>query len=134
MMIMGAVTGFAAAFKTGNVWAGVITGTMVGGLLALIHAFLTITLRADQTVSGLTLTLFGSGLASFLSQRLGPNGTPQLRLQAQGATIPAAFLNMMPYVFTTILVLVIITWWEAFSRRVGAPAALGLPYMREEKG
>jgi simple sugar transport system permease protein len=57
----------------------------------------------------------------------------QLRLQAQGTTIPAAFLNMMPYVFT-ILVLVIITWWEAFSRRVGAPAALGLPYVREEKG
>lgn len=32
------------------------------------------------------------------------------------------------------LVLVIITWWEAFSKRVGAPAALGLPYAREEKG
>jgi len=30
--------------------------------------------------------------------------------------------------------LVVITWWEAFSRRVGTPAALGLPYVREEKG
>ena len=57
----------------------------------------------------------------------------QFRMQAAGTTIPAAFLGMLPYVFT-ILVLVIITWWEAFSKRVGAPAALGLPYAREEKG
>jgi len=266
MMIMGAVCGFAAAFSTGSVGAGVATAVIVGGLLALIHAFLTITLRADQTVSGLALTIFGSGLASFLGQRLGPGGSPlvgligpkfgkleipglssipflgkalfiqdllvyvmyllvpiawfylhktrpglhlravgeapqaadamgvsvtttrylytilggmlaglggahlslaytpgwtegmtsgrgtwdplrsvigavlfrginavQLRMQAAGTTIPAAFLGMLPYVFT-IVVLVIITWWEAFSKRVGAPAALGLPYAREEKG
>ena len=56
----------------------------------------------------------------------------QFRMQAAGATIPAAFLNMMPYTFT-IVVLVIITWWESISKRVGAPAALGTPYAREEK-
>ena len=275
MMIMGAVTAFAAAFHTGSAWLGVATAMVVGGLLALIHAFLTITLRADQTVSGLALTIFGTGLASFLGQRLGPDGMPlvgqvgprfhkvalpvlaeipgigpalfhqdvlvymmyllvplawyilyktrpglhlraigesphtadamgvnviglrylytvfggmlvglggahlslsytpgwtenltsgrgwiaialvifatwdparavvgallfggvnaiQFRLQAAGATIPAAFLNMLPYVLT-ITVLVIITWWEAFRKRVGAPAALGIPYMREER-
>jgi ABC-type uncharacterized transport system permease subunit len=275
MMIMGAVTAFAAAFHTGNAWAGVATAIVIGGLLALVHAFLTITLRADQTVSGLALTIFGTGLASFLGQRLGPGGTPlvgqvgprfgkipipiladlplvgpsifnqdilvyvmylfvplawyllyktrpglhlraigespqtadamgvnvfglrylytvvggmlvglggahlslaytpgwtenltggrgwiaialvifatwdparavlgallfggvnavQFRLQAAGTTIPAAFLNMMPYAFT-VLVLVLITWWEAFRKRVGTPAALGLPYMREER-
>jgi ABC-type uncharacterized transport system permease subunit len=47
--------------------------------------------------------------------------------------IHAAFLSMLPYAFT-IIVLVLITWWEAFRKRVGAPAALGLPYMREERG
>ncbi|MGD2207421.1 MAG: ABC transporter permease, partial [Anaerolineae bacterium] len=56
----------------------------------------------------------------------------QFRLQAAGTTIPAAFLGMMPYLFT-IVVLVMITWWEAFRKRVGAPAALGLPYVREER-
>jgi simple sugar transport system permease protein len=40
---------------------------------------------------------------------------------------------MLPYLFT-IIVLVMITWWEAFRKRVGAPAALGLPYVREERG
>ena len=57
----------------------------------------------------------------------------QFRMQAMGSTIPAPFLNMLPYAFT-IVVLTLITWWEAFRKRVGAPAALGLAYAREEKG
>jgi ABC-type uncharacterized transport system permease subunit len=40
---------------------------------------------------------------------------------------------MLPYLFT-IIVTVMITWLEAFRKRVGAPAALGLPYVREERG
>jgi ABC-type uncharacterized transport system permease subunit len=275
IMMMGAATAFAAAFHSGNVWLGLAAALIIGGLLALIHAFLTVTLRAEHVVSGLAMTLFGTGLASFMGQRLGPGGTTmvglqgpaferfplpllsnlpivgqsvftqdvltyllyvlvpvlwfflyktqpglhlravgenpqaadamgvsvtgvrylytivggvligmagahlslaylqgwadhitggrgwiaialvifatwdplravigallfgginaiQFRVQAAGTTIPASFLNMMPYIFT-ILVLVVITWWEAVSKRVGAPAALGLPYVREEK-
>ena len=275
MMIMGAVSGFAAAFHTESVAAGVLTAMVVGGAMAFVHAFLTITLLAEQVVSGLALTLLGSGLASFLGQRLGPGGMPlvgqigprfgriaipflselpllgpsvfnrdilsyvmylfvpvawyfmyrtrpglhlraigespqtadamgvnvfalrylytvvggmlvglggahlslsytpgwtenitggrgwivialvifatwnpvravlgallfgsvnavQFRLQASGTTIPAALLNMLPYILT-IVVLVVITWAEAFRKRVGAPASLGLPYMREER-
>jgi simple sugar transport system permease protein len=54
-------------------------------------------------------------------------------MQAAGTTIPAALLNMLPYI-ATIVVLVIITWWETLRKRIGAPAALGVPYAREEKG
>jgi simple sugar transport system permease protein len=57
----------------------------------------------------------------------------QFRIQAAGTTIPAALLNMLPYI-ATILVLVAITWWETLRKRVGAPAALAVPYAREEKG
>jgi simple sugar transport system permease protein len=39
---------------------------------------------------------------------------------------------MLPYIFT-IVVLVIVTVYESFSKRVGAPAALGLPYIRGER-
>ncbi len=268
MMLMGAVTGFIVSKNTGTPWAGVALALLVGGLLALIHAFLTITLRANQVVSGLALTIFGTGLANFMGRsyvgQIGPKfvGTTlpvlgnipvvgealfrqdvlvyvvyvlvpltwfylyktrpglhlravgespqtadalgvnvsalrylytvvggmlvglggahlslaytpgwtegltagrgwiaialvifatwsparavvgallfgginaiQFRMQAAGTNIPASFLNMLPYI-ATIVVLVVITWWEAFSKRVGAPAALGLPYMREEK-
>ncbi|MDF1500401.1 MAG: ABC transporter permease [Anaerolineales bacterium] len=275
IMMMGAATAFAVSYHSGSAWIGLLGAVLVGGLLALIHAFLSNTMRADQVVSGLALTIFGTGLASFMGQRLGPGGTTmvglqgpkfvrtplpllsdipilgpsffnqdvltyglylllpllwfflyrtqpglhlravgekplaadamgvpvirtryiytifggmlmgvagahlslgylqgwadnitggrgwiaialvifatwdplravigamlfgginaiQFRMQAAGTTIPAPFLNMMPYIFT-IVVLVIITWWEAISKRLGAPAALGLPYAREEK-
>ncbi|MCX7028439.1 MAG: ABC transporter permease [Spirochaetes bacterium] len=248
----------------------------VGAAMAALHALLTVTMRANQVVSGLSLTLFGSGFASFLGQRLGPTSnnfrlvglqgakfvtlkvdflqgipilgalfnqdiltyavylliplawfflyktrpglwlrsigedpqtadamgidvmkskylytilggalialggaqlslsyTPgwaenltggrgwivialvifsmwnparsiwgallfgginavQFRLQASGTNIPAAFLNMLPYL-GTIAVLVLMTWWEALSKKIGAPAALGAAYMREDK-
>jgi general nucleoside transport system permease protein len=275
MMIMGAVTGFAAALHSQSAWIGVVVAMGVAGVMALIHAFLTISLRADQVVSGLALTLFGTGMSSFLGQRLGPGGaalvgltgprfrsvplpglsdipflgpvlfnqdalvylmyllvpvswyflyktrpglnlravgespqtadamginvarlrylytivggmlvgvggahlslayTPgwtehltggrgwivialvifatwdparavvgallfggvnaiQFRLQAMGAAIPSSLLNMLPYILT-VVVLVAITWFESFRKRVGPPAALGLPYMREER-
>jgi simple sugar transport system permease protein len=57
----------------------------------------------------------------------------QFRLQAAGgAVIPAAVLAMMPYLLT-IVVLTLITVYENVSRRLGAPAALGLPYVRGER-
>lgn len=276
MMLSGAVAAFATAYYSGSVWLGLLAAVLMGALLAAIHAFLTVTMRANQVVSGLSITLFGTGLSSFLGERLGPesnnfnlvglvgpklrpieipglsqipivgaffkqdlltyllfilvpvawyylyktrNGlnlravgenpqtadamginvirtryvytilggalvgfggahlslayapgwtenitggrgwivialvifamwnparavlgamlfgginAVQFRLQAGGTTIPSAYLNMLPYI-VTIVVLVAMTWWEALSHRVGAPAALGTAYMREEK-
>jgi len=276
IMLMGALSAFATVFYTHSIVLGFLVAIVIGGLLALLHAFLTTTMRANQVVSGLSITLFGTGFSSFLGQRLGPatnnfrlvglraerivpfdpewigqvpllsafsnqdiitysvyillplswfflyktrpglwlrsvgedpqtadamgidviktryfytiiggmlialggahlslSYTPgwsenitggrgwivialvifsmwnparavwgallfgginavQFRLQASGTSIPANFLNMLPYV-GTIVVLVVMTWWEALSKKVGAPAALGTSYMREDK-
>jgi ABC-type uncharacterized transport system permease subunit len=53
------------------------------------------------------------------------------RLQTVGIEIPSFFVNMMPYLFT-IVVLVFISR-ETIGRRLAAPAALGSPYGREER-
>jgi simple sugar transport system permease protein len=276
IMLMGALSAFATVFYSHSIVLGFLVAVCIGGLLALLHAFLTTTMRANQVVSGLSITLFGTGFSSFLGQRLGPatnnfrlvglraeriaplapdwaknipilgaflnqdimtyavylliplawfflyktrpglwlrsvgedpqtadamginvaktryfytiiggmlialggahlslSYTPgwsenitggrgwivialvifsmwnparavwgallfgginavQFRLQASGTSIPANFLNMLPYV-GTIVVLVLMTWWEALSKKVGAPAALGTSYMREDK-
>ncbi len=275
IMIMGAVTAFAAAFHSGSAWAGVLTGALVGGIMATVHAFLTVSLRTEQVVTGLAITILGTGLASFLGEKLGPEGAPlvgqtgprfqeiaipflsqipilgevlfnqdllvylmfflvgisslylyrtrpglhlratgdspqtadamgvsvyeqrylytivggmligiggahlslaytpgwtenltggrgwivialvifatwdplrafvgallfgginavQFRLQASGAAIPSNLLNMLPYILT-VVVLVLVTWREGLGKRIGAPAALGLPYDREER-
>jgi ABC-type uncharacterized transport system permease subunit len=68
MMLVGAMVGYLICFFTGNPWIGVLVATLAGGAVALIHAFLVITLRAQQVVSGLALTMFGIGLSSFLGK------------------------------------------------------------------
>jgi simple sugar transport system permease protein len=70
MMLMGALGGFAFCDWTGNAWIGALGALMLGGLLATIHAVLTISLRANQVVSGLALTLFGTGLSAYLGANL----------------------------------------------------------------
>ncbi len=276
IMLMSAVISFTVSYYTGSLFAAVLAAMLTGGLLSLLHAFLSITMRAQQVVSGLSITLFGTGMASFLGQTLGPESnsgymiglsaakfvskavpglsripiigavfnqdpltyivllllplawffmyrtkyglnlravgenpqtadamginvtrtryiytvfggvmagiggahlslayTPgwtenitggrgwivialvifslwnpsraiwgailfgginavQFRLQASGAQIPAPILNMLPYL-VTIAVLIVITVWENRKRTTGAPAALGVPYQREEK-
>jgi simple sugar transport system permease protein len=70
MMLMGAVTAYLTAYNTGNPWLGLLAAIGVGGLMALLHAFMTVTLRADQVVSGLALALLGSGMSAVIGAPL----------------------------------------------------------------
>jgi simple sugar transport system permease protein len=78
MMLMGAVVGFSTAVSTGNPWLGLILAMIAGGLISLLHAVVTIHLRADQVVSGLALTFLGSGLARVLGEGLSNAGATSL--------------------------------------------------------
>ena len=68
MMLIGAVTGFMVTATTQDHWLGLAAAIIAGGLIAVIHAFLTITLRANQVVSGLALTIFCTGLSGYLGK------------------------------------------------------------------
>ncbi|KKM12785.1 ABC transporter permease [Clostridiales bacterium PH28_bin88] len=70
MMLVGAVSGFMVTVATKNPWLGVVAAMAAGGALSLVHAFLSITLRANQVVSGLALTIFGTGLSAFVGKTL----------------------------------------------------------------
>ena len=65
MMYMGAVVGFLVAYGTANPFLAVAGAFIAGAAGALVYAVLTVTLRANQVVTGLTLTIFGTGFASF---------------------------------------------------------------------
>jgi simple sugar transport system permease protein len=65
MMLVGALVGFAASVVTGSAWLGFAAGVAAGATLATIHAVLCITLKADQVISGVMLTLLGTGLTTF---------------------------------------------------------------------
>lgn len=68
MMIMGAVIGFLTAFKTQSAGLALAGAMSAGAIGAFIYALLTITLRANQVVTGLALTIFGSGFAGFIGK------------------------------------------------------------------
>ena len=64
-MLTGAFAGFVTSFYTGSLWMGVAAAVVTGGLLSLLMAFMTCTLKLDQIVSGLALNIFAGGLAFY---------------------------------------------------------------------
>ncbi|MCY6957051.1 ABC transporter permease [Clostridium brassicae] len=70
MMLLGAVFGFMTGLKTGNPVLAMISAAIAGAFGALIYAFLTISLKANQVVSGLALTIFGTGVSSLIGKSL----------------------------------------------------------------
>src|SRR5439155_235425 len=83
--LVGAVMGFWAVQRAPGPTAlvlvlAVLTAAFAGAVMALIHAFLVVTLRASQIVSGLALTIFagGLGLSSYLGNDLGLADVPPL--------------------------------------------------------
>ncbi len=65
IMLMGAFFGFYVAYTTESLILAILGAALIGGLMGLIHAFMTISLQANQVVSGLALTMFGTGASAF---------------------------------------------------------------------
>jgi len=68
MMLTGAFAGVAASFFSGNPWLGVLAAVLAGGLLGLLHAFLTVKFVVDQVVSGTGINIFALGFTAYMSQ------------------------------------------------------------------
>jgi simple sugar transport system permease protein len=66
MMLLGAAFGFAAFVFTNNIWFGVLFAVITGGLAALLHAWLSISLRTDQIISGTVINILAIGLTGYL--------------------------------------------------------------------
>lgn len=66
LMSIGACAGFMIGMQTDSFVLALFAAFIAGMLAALIYAVLTVTFLADQNVSGLTLTIFGIGLANFI--------------------------------------------------------------------
>jgi simple sugar transport system permease protein len=78
MMLIGAMSAFSTTIATGNPWLGVLVAMLAAGLISQVHAFITITLHADQVVSGLALTFLGTGISLVLGEGLSKAGTVSL--------------------------------------------------------
>jgi len=70
MMLTGAFFAVVADLAWHNPWLAALVGIVAGGMMALIHAVVSIRFRADQIVSGIAINIFAAGLTLFLVQRI----------------------------------------------------------------
>ena len=97
MMLMGAFFGIWGAITTGSWVAGLLIAMVFGGLLALIHAFFSIHLRADQIISGFAMNFLALGLTGYLFIHIyGLGGTPTGVPRVPAVSL--AFLHDVPLV------------------------------------
>ncbi len=68
IMLMGAVAGYLTVIKTGSLGLAVVVALLAGLLMGLVFSFLVITLKVDQTVCGLAMNLFGTGLSGYIGK------------------------------------------------------------------
>lgn len=70
MMLMGAACGFATALVTNNPWLAMFVAGLAGMAGAAVYGFISITLKGNQTVTGIVLTTFGTGVAGLFNEFL----------------------------------------------------------------
>jgi len=152
MMLAGALASVAASFFTGNVVMGAICAMTVGGLLAVVHAYLTVSRRASQLISGAAINFFALGATNFAYARLFPTE------RARVATFPILSppeLRGVPFLGPVIFAQPVIVWiafilplvsgwvlrrtsWGLNIRAVGehphAVASAGLAVFRRKDG
>jgi len=69
-MLLGAFFAFYVTLVAGSLWLGVLAAAVVGALMGLAMAFVTVNLQAEQGISGIGFYLFGLGLSDLLFQKL----------------------------------------------------------------
>ncbi len=117
IMLVGAFAAFYVTLQTGNVWLGALVAILVGLLMGLLMSFISVTLKAEQGISGIGLYMFGLGLSSLLFKLL--VGTVQTVEGFRAVKIPllgdipvigAIFFQHSIPVYAAFL-LVPLAWW-----------------------
>lgn len=97
MMLMGAVMGFRVGLATQNPVLAVLAALLAGAVGAGMFAFLTVSLRTNQVVTGLTLTIFGTGFAGLVGREV--VGVPlPLVMRDAFDNIAVPFLSKIPVI------------------------------------
>ncbi|MCP4328338.1 MAG: ABC transporter permease [Alphaproteobacteria bacterium] len=96
IMLIGAMTGFSAAYFTGNLWIGVAAAALTGILFGALMGLLTVTFGLSQHVSGLGVTLLCGGLTFFFYRLIFGQPSQPPNVEAfQPAPIP--WLSDIPF-------------------------------------
>jgi general nucleoside transport system permease protein len=150
MMLIGAFFGIFGADLLGSWWLGVLAGVAAGALIGLVHAFVSISLRADQVVSGTGINFLAIGITGYVFiYHYGDQGTPSDVSRAPNVSLPGiedigfigeaiGKLNLLTWVALLIVPLLTLFLFRTRGglrlRSVGekprAADSLGLPVLR----
>ncbi len=124
MMLGGALGGFAVTVVTNSPVVGLFGGIAVGMSLALVHAVLCITLKADQVISGIMLTLLGTGLttyfgSSWVGERIDGFDIITVPVLSEIPVVGEAFFSVTALDYLALL-LVPVVWYLLFRTNIGA--------------
>ena len=87
IMLLGAFSTYYVELQTGNLLLAILAGTATGTLMGVITAFVSVTLKAEQGISGIGVYLFGLGFSSLLFQKLVGTPLPIATLQPVGIPV-----------------------------------------------
>ena len=144
IMAVGAIFGYIVGCYANSLAVGILVAFLAGALCGLLFAALTVSLQANQNITGLTLTTFGLGVYFFVGNGVKAISWPAMNDYANikngFADIPIPFLSQLPLVgkglFTHNLlvylavVIAIVMWWYLRGTRTG----LRLRAVRENPG
>ena len=128
MMLVGAFGGVLGTHLTGSPWLGVLFSIACGGLVALLHAVLSIRYHTNQTVSGVGINILAVGLTVVLTRvvwgtdgisgTVNQLGTMSIPLLKEIPVIGALFTDQSPFLFLTVLI-VFAAWFFMYRTKAG---------------
>ncbi len=108
-MLIGAMAAIWGSLVTGNIILATLFAMLIGGLVALVHAYLTITRRADQIVSGAAINLFALGITNLLNAPLYAGFEYRPRVEAF-PIIASEALQEIPFIGPILFAQPVIVW------------------------
>jgi simple sugar transport system permease protein len=145
IMLVGAVAGFSTTLHTGSMGLGLLAALAAGIAMALVFAFLVLTLQTNQVATGLALTLFGLGLSAFLGrdlvgQTVAPMPHLDIPLLSSLPFVGPLLFSFDAMVYASLLLVAVVGWLLARTRMglsiraVGeaphAAHAIGMPVLK----
>ncbi len=137
MMIIGAFMGavFTLLFQhlglgAAAPWLSILVAAIAGALFSLLHALACVTLRADQTVSGVAMNFLALGLSVFLVKKIfqGSGQTPFIDFRIDKTKIPGLdqipiigplFFKNIAYTSYLAVIVTILIWYVIFKTPFG---------------
>ena len=97
IFLLGAWGGFVGTFLSGSIWVGLLVAMLLGGLMALLYGFVTVTLKQQQVVTGTAMNILAVGICAFFQRVLFGVPTTPLQITAM-PKIAIPLLSKIPFI------------------------------------